>query len=237
MDFVLKIIASAGKFVEWASIKKVLMLTMFCFLALILFTGYEERARIGAALSNAPTTVAMKRFTVTDDLAVRIRALVGSPIVSMVVVYAADLQLNERIAMYRFSDNPLITEMWDKHILEFGASHAVFTKDDVSNTLMVAVVNGEFACYKYGETINRLLVPKAPVPAVCYVSLPPYYGSFAGFMEVSLTRMPSHLEQQAIEIEMKRLSNDIFFKNIVPGLSDAVPKQVGLNFALGYNVP
>ncbi len=218
MDFLLKLIANASKFVMWASIKKVLMLSVVCLVALIGFTVFEERGQIQPLFSRQPEPVALRRFAVTDDLATRIRSLVNSTAVSMVVVYAADLQLNERVAMYRFSDNPLLSEMWDKYVLEFGASHPVFTKDDASNVLMVTIVNGEFSCHKYSDTINRLLVPNAPVTHVCYISLPPYYGSFAGFLEVSMTRAPTAVEEQSLSLEMKRLSNDIFFKNIVPGL-------------------
>jgi hypothetical protein len=215
MDLLLKLIAAAGRFVEWASLKKVAMLATICLFSLIGFTMFEERVQIFSA---QPEPVALRRFVVTDDLATRIRALVNSSAVSMVVVYAADLQLNERVAMYRFSDNPMLTALWDKYVLEFGASHPVFTKDDTSNVLMVTIVNGEFSCHKYSETINRLLVQSAPVTHVCYISLPPYYGSFAGFLEVSLTRAPTNAEEQSLSLEMKRLSNDIFFKNIVPGL-------------------
>jgi hypothetical protein len=218
MDFLLKLIATASKFIEWATLKKVVMLSFVCLISLIGFTAVEERTQISPVFSQQAEPVALRRFVVTDDLATRLRAVVNSTAVSMVVVYAADLQLNERIAMHRFSDNPLLTALWDKYVLEFGASHPVFTKDDTSNVLMVAIVNGEFSCHRYSATINRLLVPSAPVTHVCYISLPPYYGSFAGFLEVSLIREPTAAEEQTLSLEMKRLSNDIFFKSIVPGL-------------------
>jgi hypothetical protein len=218
MDTFLKIIAGAGKFIEWVTMKKILMLTIVSFISLIAFIVYEEHKELEQIFSNQPPPATIRKFAITDDLAARIRTLVNSTAISMIVVYAADLQLNERVAMYRFSDNPLLTELWDKYILEFGATHPVFTKDDTSNILMVSIVNGKFSCHKYSETINRLLVPKAPVTHVCYISLPPYYGSFAGFLEVSMTQEPTPIEEQTLGIELKKLSNDIFVQTIVPFL-------------------
>lgn len=211
-----KHVANATKIISWLSIRKVLLLALFCFVALVGFTAYEERTKLARVIMRGDAPIVMKRFPISDDVATQIRLLTGSPLISMIIVYAADLQLNERVIIYRYSDNQFLTELWDKHLSEYGTSHPVFTRDDVSNAHMVSIVNGEFSCRKYSTTINKFLVPKAPVPLVCFVSLPPFYGAFAGYLEISLTRIPTEIERQSIEIEMKRLSNDIFFKNVIP---------------------
>lgn len=217
MDLFLKYLNGLVNVISWLNVRKVLLLATISLATLICYSVYEERAHILQAMqADLSPRRDMQKFMISDEIATEIRYMTRLPLVSMVAVYAADLQINERMIAYRYSDDPYITDLWDKQITTLGNSLPVFTRNSTANALIVTIINGEFSCHPYQNTMNHEFMRNDRTPVLCFVSLPPYYGSFSGYVEVSLTRAPSELEKQSIEIEMKRLSNDIFFKNIVP---------------------
>lgn len=217
MDLLLKYLNGLVNVISWLNLRKVLLLALASLATLICYTAYEERTRILTALSaDLSPRHEMQKFNISDDIAIEIRYMTRLPIVSMVAVYAADLQINERMIAYRYADDPYLTDLWDKQIATAGNSLPLFTHNTKVNALVVSIINGQFSCHPYQDTMNREILRNDRTPVLCFVSLPPYYGSFSGYVEVSLARVPTTLEQQTIEIEIKRLSNDIFFKNVMP---------------------
>ena len=207
-----KYLAYATKIITWLNLRKVLLLALMAFAALALYTTYEQRARLfgPAPLTRPPA------FALSPDLQDNIKLLVSkNPIIASILVLSADLGLNQRVIIFRFSDDPVLNEIYDKRRFEHGDTKPIFNQDAVNNSEMVSVINGEFTCNPTSPTNVIMPGVERRVPVVCRISLPPYYGQFSGYLSVVLTRVPSLAEKLEIELETKRLANDIFFKSLV----------------------
>lgn len=215
MEWLLKHLSVAAKIIAWLSLKKVFLLGLTALGGIVMYTAYEQRSQVIEVFAkNGPKT----NFTVSTVLQDRIKATVmTNPLITTVTVLAADLKLNERDIVYRFSDSAVANELWEKQFKERGTRQPIFTKDPENNAQMVSVVNGEFTCHSFAKTLNQNLVPEAAkiTPVICRVSLPPYYGDFAGYLTLSLSRVPTEVEEDELQLEAKRLANEIFFKNII----------------------
>lgn len=216
MELILKHLASASKIIAWLSLKKVLLLSTITFGALALFTAYEQREQLVEAAGGAvtPTT----HFKVSTEMQDRIRVMVNnSSLITTITVLEANLKINERDIVFRYGDDPSVNDNWEREYSKNGTIQPIFTRDSGNNAQMVALVNGEFNCYKFSDTVNKDIVPQNErrTPVVCRISLPPYYGEFAGYLGFALSRTPSPAEQDELQLEARRLANEIFFKNIV----------------------
>ena len=100
-----------------------------------------------------------------------------------------------------------------------GSTQAIFTSSEHGNEQMVAVINGEFGCFKYEDTINYIVAPAlaSKMPYVCRVSLPPYYGEFSGYLAFGLKAKPDEGKANEVRIEAVRLATEIYFKAIAKG--------------------
>lgn len=218
MDFILKNLANFTKIVKWLTFKKVLLLAVFIFSMLVFYTAYEQRVRVAGMFSKDDTSTIHNVFIVSSGMQDQIKLFVQKrELVKSVIVWTADIHLNQRTIIFRHSDDQAINESFMKMIRERGNTLPIFTDDPVNNTQMVSVINGEFACYPFKATINNKILPDmaTSTPTVCRISLPPYYGDFSGYLSFSLARTPSTEEQKVIEIEVKHLASELFFKDIV----------------------
>lgn len=214
MEWLTKHLATAAKIIAWLNLKKVFLLGTIAFGAIALYTAYEQRARIISVVTHQEKA----KFAVSTEMQDRIKVLVmNSALIMTVTVLSADLKVNERDIVYRFSDSAVLNELWEKQFREHGSAQPIFTKDSENNSQMVSVVNGEFSCHPFSKTVNQQLVPDAGklTAMICRISLPPYYGEFSGYLTFSLARVPSDLELYTIQLEAKKMANEIFFKNIV----------------------
>lgn len=219
MDFFLKHLGHVSNIISWLSIKRVLLLSLAAFSLLVLYTGYEQRARVAALFVTESQVLPIQTtFTVSSEMQDRIRLLVTKhPLIKSINVLTADIHLNRRTIVYRFSEDPAANEAFDKLIAERGPTQPIFTADEGNNSQMVAVINGEFVCQAYKDTINAKLAPTlaASTPVLCRISLPPYYGDFSGYVAVSLVKAPTPEEEQELEQTIKLLATDMFFRDVV----------------------
>lgn len=216
MEWIIKQLATAAKVITWLNLKKVFLLALVSLCAILLFAGYENRVRIVEEVGGQAKVTA--KFKVSADLQDRIKTYVNSSsLITTMTVLSADLKINERDIVYRYSDSAVLNELWEKKFRETGTARPIFTKDTQNNSQMVSVVNGEFSCTPYAETVNAGIVPEAAklTPVICRVSLPPYYGEFSGYITLSLVKVPTDAERGELQLEAKRIANEIFFKNVV----------------------
>jgi len=88
----------------------------------------------------------------------------------------------------------------------------MFTQDDKNNIRMTKIINHEFVCAPFIETVNYKYMPLASdhVSTVCDVSIPPSFGHFKGIVEIFLKSPPNDLEKDMIRIMGKEVSARIF---------------------------
>ena len=210
-----------GKFVEWATPKRVLLLALMAWAVITGITVFEQRGVIVNTITadRQSTAAAPEEFraVLTPEIKDKISQLVTrAPNINMIGVLTTNLRVNQRDMIYFYSDDPFVTAAWNSFLAARGSTQPVFNTDEKNNLQMVSVINGEFACHKFEDTVNAALIPKLgqKMQYVCRVSLPPYYGEFSGYIMLGLTAPPTDAEKAELRMDAVRLATDIYFKAI-----------------------
>jgi hypothetical protein len=212
-----KYLDSVSRLIAWLSIKRVALATLFAFSALVLYTSYEDRVIIINTFSNKIVEDEAP-FIVSPPMQTKIQTLVlRDPRIVSIVVWDANLRLNQRTVVYNFADDPVVADAWAKIFQEHGTSQTIFNTDDKNNLQMISLVNGDFKCFPYADTFNARFVPSGStkINAECRISLPPYYGEFGGYLSLGLTKLPTGYELEEFTSIGKTLANEIFFKDVI----------------------
>ncbi len=137
----------------------------------------------------------------------------GNPNIVAIQIASVNLPSNTRYNIYsviRDSNlNHLYSVLTNSRVMD---ATPIFTEDDANNTRMTKVVNHEFICTPFKETVNYRSMPLAAeyVATVCDVSIPPSYGHFSGVIEIFLKVPPTELEKDVIRTTGRDLSANIF---------------------------
>lgn len=223
VETIIKQLGNITKIITWLNLKRVMLLTVAALVGLTLLTMYEQRDKITDAVETRDVEingrpVKTNVIVVSPEMQTKIKKLVDdSPLITAISVLNTDLRLNQRTVIYQYADTPVISEAWERFYREHGYIQQIFTTSDKNNTQMVSVINGEFSCVKYEDTLNAALLPENKIaePVICRISLPPYYGEFSGYLVIALAKVPTPIEQNEVMIQAKSLSNEIFLKNVV----------------------
>lgn len=217
MEFIKRFLPVIKKFIIWETPKQILMLFLFCLMSLISITLFEQRTNIFNATTNnlSLPPMSVKKIVVPNDIDIKIQNLLNQQSnIAFISLVSADLRVNQREMVYFYSNNSLVNLIHDEALKLRGKTHVIFGADEKENEQMVAMINGEFACYKYDETSNMRLAPRGNViiPYLCRISLPPYYGEFSGYLTFGLKSEPDQAQKDRLKLEGTRLSTEIYFR-------------------------
>lgn len=217
MELLKKLLPVLSKFIAWETPKRLFMLFAFCMISIISYTLFEQRSAIFAAstdnLSMPP--MAVQKIFVPPDINEKIKQLTQQQQnIVFVSLVSADLRVNQREMVYFYSPNSLVNLIHDEALKMRGKTHAIFGTDEGENAQMVAMINGEFACYKYSETSNMRIAPRGNIvaPYLCRISLPPYYDEFYGYLTFGLKSEPDQEQKDILKLEGTRLSTELYFR-------------------------
>lgn len=215
----------ASKLVTAITFRKVLI-WMFAGITLIIsFTAYEQRSTLFEATAlnrSVDGSIAGNpvgsTFTVSSDTKKGIQSFVKNEksVIGFVVV-SADIRLNARNILF-FSTDPSATNQPSLAPLLALTRLPLFTKNDENNRQMIKLIKGEFVCGPYSTTILSSIAPSAnkDVIAVCYASLPPYYGHYSGFVSILLNSDPDIDEQVRLKQAIEAMATEIYFRDVIP---------------------
>lgn len=134
-------------------------------------------------------------------------------IVNGIQVVRVDLKRNIRYIVYgRYTDPRLEALYTTFSQTRITIEIPIFTEDEVQNARVVRLMNHEFYCNPYKETLSYKFVPESAKYAhtVCSISIPPAYGEFRGMLAVTLSREPTELEIDTVRILLKTLADKIY---------------------------
>ena len=208
-----RILALAEKIIRVISLKNIIIWTLAAFFTIAGYTIFENRNDILKTMSGTNISAPASNFRVSPYVRERAKQFVDrEDIVVGMVVLTADIRNNRRIPVFWYSDDAYVTKQLDSTFTGRFGGVPLFTSDDVNNSSVVSAINAEFTCTTFEESGMSILFPSlAPrFPVVCKISVPPYYGKFAGYIIVALNQQPKPSEIDYIKAESIDLSNEIY---------------------------
>jgi len=139
-----------------------------------------------------------------------------SDLIVGIQVTVVDFNHNSRLVIYSGIDDPDLIKVYKNYESSIVGEIPLFNSDPVNNVRMSQLINGEFICNPYSETIANKLAPEGGkfVKTVCANGIPPYYGKFAGIISIYLKKPPTAEEVDQIRFLAKDMSAKIFDKDI-----------------------
>jgi hypothetical protein len=118
-----------------------------------------------------------------------------------------DFQRNTRTITYTSVDNQELKALYGKFMEKAPTELPLFNSDIINNQRLVNLVNGEFICTPYKDTLSAKLVPESVsfVNTLCAGPVPPLYGRFTGIISIYLIKEPSATEIELVRILSRNL--------------------------------
>lgn len=136
-------------------------------------------------------------------------AVAREPVVVGIQIVKVDLRKNVRYVLYSSIKDTNIKKLYSNFLTDnITLEVPIFTNKASQDAIMLSLINHEFICYPFTDTISYELVPALAeyVKTVCSTTIPVQHGKFEGFVAVFLSRQPTAIEKDLIRIESKIIS-------------------------------
>lgn len=202
------------KFLGVLSWKKILQITAFLFVIAVAWATYDLRESIynyanQSRLSRyGPPIEKLSRRSINDvDEAAK-----KANIVIAIQVVVADFQKNQRIPIYTSTTDSGLADLYDQYKKNSISNPPLFSADETTNRHTVELINGEFICYPFSESLVSRILPESGkyIQSACAVGIPPYYGKFSGAVVIYVRKQPTPEEIDQIRNLAKTLSIKIY---------------------------
>lgn len=128
-------------------------------------------------------------------------------------IVEVDLQKNTRFIRYTSIRDPEISKQYNSFILnQITREVPVFTGKENQDSRLISIINHEYICYPFTDTITYEFMPDLSkhIKTVCSTTIPAFRGKFSGFVAVFLKKEPTDHEKDVIRIESTKLSIEIY---------------------------
>jgi hypothetical protein len=214
-----RLLSLATKIIKIISLRNVALWSSVALVGLVGYTVFETRAVIINYFVNGPEAEApaVPSFSLGETSRLRVKSMVdGEDLVTGAVILNADLRNNRRVPIFWYSSDPGLQKQFENLFGGRFGGIPLFTSDDKNNNTVVSMINGEFSCGTFAEVGASSLFPGLAnrIPFICRAGIPPYYGQFAGYITLTLSRQPSPEEFDRLKSETMNISTDIFFRDV-----------------------
>jgi hypothetical protein len=208
------------KFLGWVSLKRVLLLGFMAVVMITTLTVFENRTQLseGIADRGKERNLFDEPIKLSKSSEEQIKTVTkGHAEILMISVISVNMRVLQRTPVYVYSGDVQIQKMVDNQLAARTGTIPVFTKDEKADADMVSLMNGDFSCVKYGDTVNATIFPALAgrVKQLCRIGLPPYKGNFAGYISVMLSDMTGPYKEDEIRLELTKLATDIYLSDVV----------------------
>lgn len=196
-------------FLSWKKIC-ILLLTVIILGGGVLFIQYDNfslHKRIPTAGDN------VKLLNISRATKMRIHNLVTkSDLVIGVRVLTLNFQRNVRVDTYTEIDNPDVQKVYDKFTNNRVYDVPIFTDSVASNNRILHIINGEFTCTPFKESLSYKLVPEAAqyIESICTIGIPPYNNDVSGMISIYFKRTALPEEKAEMFQVMRDLALTIY---------------------------
>jgi hypothetical protein len=135
-----------------------------------------------------------------------------SPHVMGVQVSALDIQTNSRVIVYTHLLDSTVEKIYLSSLAKNNyGSYPIFTKDNNPNERVIRLLNHEFVCVDFQETLIFKIAPElgGHVQYICSISIPPSYGEFKGLVTLFLDTPPTDDDQLQYQALIKEISQTV----------------------------
>ncbi len=195
---------------------KVIQIFLISLISVGVFVLWEGRAVIFQYYeANRPVrTIVLSKKSIRDiDTFTRTNYnIVGTQITSV------DFQKNIRKVVFASIDDDRMKRIYDRFLDDIKITEFPFlsNNDQQNNIRMVGLLNGEFVCNPYLDTLAGHVMPEGAVivTTVCATGIPPDYGKFMGIITVYLKHEPVGEEKLALQTFIRDLASHIYKNDI-----------------------
>lgn len=218
MNFDFKVGADLLKALTWKKIAQVIVLFLvigFFWFAWMFRTNMYSSLKMGS-LNDVDQTIVIELTKETkarlNDTVTRLPNLVAG-----VQIINVNFKKNSRSTSYSFVTEPVLKVSMYEYEQSLVTATPLFNTNEINNKRIVDLVNGEFICTPFKETLGAKIYPKAinTVTTICSVSIPPHYGKFSGYMNIYLKRVPDLTEIDMIRQLSFELAGTIYVTDIL----------------------
>ncbi len=193
---------------------KLAQFMVFLLIIAAAYAAYENRQSVydfaaGSrvrTLSPTNQILSVKTISEIDSLVSKSDLIIGMQ------VTIVDFQKNARYVIYTSIDNSDLRLIYLNQLNSNDINSPLFNADLMNNHLLVALINGDFVCSPFTDTLESKLKPGTSkyIHTVCSNGIPPYYGRFSGIISIYTKRVPLPEEADQIRMLAKNLSSIIY---------------------------
>lgn len=219
-----KIVVLFNKIVQIITFKKVVIWTLTGAIGIISYTIYENSKAIFTVMVGEPIKYGDVRvFSISDATKATINKFVNdNVIVTSAIILNVDIRHNQRTPVYWYSADVMVQRALDARYIDRIVRIPVFSSNEKNNAEIVSTLNGEFICNKSTDVHSVAVDNDLSNTNLysCYISIPPYYGQFSGYMMITLkTLIPTVAMLDTLKLEMTAVATEIYQRNIQPPMT------------------
>jgi len=140
-------------------------------------------------------------------------ALDRAEVINGVQIVRVDLKRNVRYIIHAYWKTPELQKLYDNFSsTRITAEIPVFSRDEVQNARIIRIMNHEFDCTPFKDTLSYKMVPESAehIAVVCSISIPPSFSDFKGIIAASLSRVPTDFEKNIVKNTLIDISESIY---------------------------
>lgn len=210
-------LVSLLKILTWS---KIAQAAIFLLVVGISYGLWENRLiiynslRVGARVETEEALII--NLSPSSIAALEAAAKKSSPLVAGIQIVNVDFKKNIRSNSYFVFNDENLRKLYEDYQERKLTDAPLFTDKESSNQKIIDLLNGEFVCNDFRDTLMYAFISGIgnTVTTVCSISIPPYYGRFSGYLNIYLTRKISgddvaYVRQLVREISLRIYKTDI----------------------------
>lgn len=212
-------VSDVQKLLNTLSWLKLAQLTVLVLVLALAWATYDNRESIYRAASQTRLSKAasLRLTKLSKDTIAEIDLVVQrSELVVGIQIEVVNFQKNTKTVLYVNIDNSDLKAVYTKYLSSTISEVPLFNNDTVNNKRLIDLINGDFVCNPYSETLSARLYGDTAkyVDTVCMNAIPPYYGRFLGTISIYTQKLPLPEELDQLRALAKELSLLIYERDI-----------------------
>lgn len=191
---------------------KVGELTLLIVVLIAAMTFYENRQRVYESIGAGAFSYHYPQISVSEKSAAEMTEVVNrSSVILGMQVVEVNFVKNTRTTKFFVADDSQLKKNFEIYLATKVTDAPALTTLEPDNNRLVRLVNGEFVCIPYKDTIAITIIgPADNVGMVCSMSIPPIYGKFRGYITAFIAKDLRPTELAQIRIVLQSIAMNIY---------------------------